>query len=191
MLLLEAAGHDVVIVETVGVGQSETAVAGMVDVFCLLVAPAGGDDLQGIKRGIMELADLVVVNKADGDLLAAANRTRSDYAGALRLQRPAHPSWTPLATTCSAGTDSGVAEVWAQVLACRAALSESGDLARLRAEQARTWMWAQVRATLLEDLRRDSRVAALAVDLEKQVVAGTLPAGAAARSLLEAHRSNG
>ena len=115
LLLCEAAGFDVVLVETVGVGQSEVAVAAMVDLFLVLVAPGGGDELQGIKRGIMELADLVVVNKADGDLAAAASATASDYAAALHLVRPRIPAWSPRVLTCSALIGTGIAEVWATV----------------------------------------------------------------------------
>ena len=112
MLLVEAAGFDTVIVETVGVGQSETAVADMVDMFIVLLLPAGGDDLQGIKRGVIELADLIVVNKADGDLKATAQRSAADYQHALRMLRSPTAGWTPEVATCSALTGDGVAEVW-------------------------------------------------------------------------------
>ena len=112
MLLVEAAGFDTVIVETVGVGQSETAVADMVDMFIVLLLPGGGDDLQGIKRGVIELADLIVVNKADGDLKAAAKRSAADYQHALRMLRSPTAGWTPEVATCSAQTGEGVVEIW-------------------------------------------------------------------------------
>ncbi|MGH7002408.1 MAG: methylmalonyl Co-A mutase-associated GTPase MeaB, partial [Alphaproteobacteria bacterium] len=142
MLVAEAAGFDVILVETVGVGQSETAVADMVDMFVLLLAPAGGDELQGIKRGIIELADLVLVNKADGDLLAAAKRARADYQAALHLLRPASPAWTPEVLTCSALHEQGIEAVWQAIARQRQALEQAGELAARRARQAYRWLWA-------------------------------------------------
>src|SRR5437899_6376349 len=139
MLLVEAAGFNTVIVETVGVGQSETAVADMVDMFVVLLLPAGGDDLQGIKRGIIELADLIVVNKADGDMLATAKRSAADYQHALRLLRSPTAGWTPEVATCSAISGDGVAEVWDIVGRFRKAVGVKG-ITRRRAEQARAWM---------------------------------------------------
>ncbi|MBL0900567.1 MAG: methylmalonyl Co-A mutase-associated GTPase MeaB, partial [Reyranella sp.] len=135
MLLVEAAGFDTVLVETVGVGQSETAVADMVDMFIVLLLPAGGDDLQGIKRGVIELADLIVVNKADGDLEAAARRSAADYQHALRMLRSPTAGWTPVVTTCSARTGEGVSEIWNVVERFNEAVGEKG-IARRRAEQA-------------------------------------------------------
>src|SRR5689334_1629545 len=135
MLLVEAAGFDTVIVETVGVGQSETAVADMVDLFIVLLLPAGGDDLQGIKRGVIELADLIVVNKADGDLKATARRSVADYQHALRMLRSPTAGWTPEVTTCSALTGAGVAEIWTVVERFLSAVGRPG-IARRRAEQA-------------------------------------------------------
>src|SRR4051812_10717608 len=143
MLLVEAAGFDTVIVETVGVGQSETAVADMVDMFVVLLLPAGGDDLQGIKRGVIELADLIVVNKADGDLKATAKRSAADYQHALRMLRSPTENWTPEVTTCSALAGTGVAAIWEVVERFRQAVGETGMLRR-RAEQARAWMWNEV-----------------------------------------------
>jgi len=128
MLVSEAAGFDVILVETVGVGQSETAVADMVDMFLLLLAPAGGDELQGIKRGIVELADLLVVTKADGDLAAAAGRTQAEYQHALRLLRPTVAGWTPSVLLTSAATGKGIAEVWQAVGRYRAAVEKGGGL---------------------------------------------------------------
>ena len=131
MLLVEAAGFDTVIVETVGVGQSETAVADMVDMFIVLLLPAGGDDLQGIKRGVIELADLIVVNKADGDLKAAARRAASDYQHALRMLRSPTAGWTPEVATCSAQTGEGVVEIWRRrrALQCRRSAPRASPVA--------------------------------------------------------------
>ena len=156
VLLCEAAGFDAVVVETVGVGQSEFAVEAMVDCFLLLISPGGGDELQGIKRGIMELADVVVVNKADGDLAAVASTTAADYANALRLVRPKTPAWQPEgACRAPRSRAPGIDEVWQAVADHHAALEAAGELATRRGEQARAWMWAEVSASLLERLRRD------------------------------------
>ena len=137
MLACEAGGFDVVIVETVGVGQSETTLADLVDMFVLLLAPGGGDGLQGIKRGIVEMADLVVVNKDDGDLAAAAERARRDYAGALALLKVTSPEWTPTVLKCSALTGRGIAEVWQAMERYRHRQTESGAIAERRSAQAR------------------------------------------------------
>jgi len=184
MLLCEAAGYDVVLVETVGVGQSETAVDDMVDVFVLLAAPGGGDDLQGIKRGIMELADLVVVTKADGDLLPAARQAAADYRMALHLLRRKHPWWEPQVLLASAVRGEGIAEVWSAVVAHRKVLEETGTLASLRAGQATAWMWREVQDQLLESLRSDPAVAAAIPELEGRVAAGEITPSAAAADLL-------
>jgi LAO/AO transport system kinase len=189
MLLCEAFGFDVVIVETIGVGQSEVAVADMVDLFVLLVNPGGGDELQGIKRGIMELADLVVVNKADGDLAAAAGRTAGDYANALHLMRPKWPEWTARALQCSALRGTGIDEVWAAIESFRTTVTADGSLERARAAQATAWMWSEVRDDLLDGFRSNHRVQALLPALEAEVAAGTTSPTAAARSLLEAFGS--
>lgn len=161
--LCEGAGFDVVIVETVGVGQSETMVADLSDLFVLLMAPGGGDELQGVKRGIMELADLILVNKADGDLRPAAERTRGDYAGALRLMRARaeDPEGFPKALCVSALTGEGIAAAWSDMQALVAWRRTEGHLARRRAAQARHWFEAEVREALLATLqsREDLRAA--------------------------------
>src|SRR5262249_4326695 len=182
LLLCEAAGFDVTFVETVGVGQSEVAVAAMVDVFLVLVSPGGGDELQGIKRGIMELADLVVVNKADGDLAGAARTTAADYSHALHLVRPRTPEWSPRVLLCSALLGKGVADVWDAVVEHQAAVAD--ELAERRAEQARQWMWSEVTEALVEALRARPDVADLAADLERDVVEGATTPTAAARVVL-------
>ena len=190
MLACEAAGFDVVIVETVGVGQSETAVADMVDVFLLLLAPGGGDELQGLKKGIVELADILVVNKADGALAAAAARMQAEYSGALGLLRPASPRWTPVVLACSALEGGGIAEVWRTVEDHRAALGPddgvSGGIAGRRAQQSRAWMWSEIGAGLMAAFRADTEVAALAETLEAEVARGATTPHTAARRLLAA-----
>lgn len=184
MLLTEAAGYDVVIIETVGVGQSETAVADMVDMFVLLLSPGGGDELQGIKRGIMELADIIVVNKADGELLPAARRAQMEYKTALHLMRPKNASWTPNVLLASALKGEGLPEVWAAAASHHEALNEAGELDRLRAAQARAWMWTEIREGLFAALKADPQAAKLIPELEKEVAKGLTTPTAAARRLL-------
>lgn len=155
--LCEAAGYDVVLIETVGVGQSETMVAEMCDLFLLLLAPAGGDELQGVKRGIMEMADLILVNKADGDLKPAALRTQADYAGALRLlrHRPQDPEGFPKAMTVSALEEAGLAQVWSEITTLAEWRRAEGHWDSRRAAQARHWFEEEVRQGLLASLARD------------------------------------
>jgi LAO/AO transport system kinase len=187
-LVCEAAGFDVIVVETVGVGQSEVAVADIVDCFCLIVAPGAGDELQGIKRGIIELADVVLVNKADGDLLPAARRVVTDYRQAVRLVRPNHAGWEVPVLATSALEGGGVDEVWAAVEKLVAHLREDGELDRLRSRQAVAWMWDEIRESLVESFRSDPRVAKLWSDTEASVRANDLSPTTAARRLLETHR---
>ena len=184
MLLVEAAGFDTVLVETVGVGQSETAVSDMVDMFIVLLLPGGGDDLQGIKRGVIELADLIVVNKADGDLKTAAQRSAADYQHALRMLRSPTANWTPEVGTCSAVTGEGVGAVWDVVGRFLAAVGEKG-VSRRRAEQARAWMWNEVGETLLMELRKHPEVKRIVGGLEREVENGRTTPAAAARRMLE------
>ena len=186
VLLCEAAGHDVVIVETVGVGQSEIAVAAMVDSFVLLLAPGGGDELQGIKRGIMEIADLVVVNKADGDLERAAHAMAAQYQGALGLLRPTMANWQPKVLTCSAAQRQGIDEVWQAVVRHRQAIGDSAALAARRAEQARAGLASELQEGLVAALRADPETAALVAELEARVNAGELSPGAAAQQIIAA-----
>lgn len=190
-LLAEAAGYDVIIIETVGVGQSETEVAGMVDMFLLMLLPGSGDELQGIKRGIVELADMIVVNKADGDLLAQAKRVQSDYAAALRMLRPSsaeETAWRPQVALCSALHGAGIGELWDSVSQFSALMRQSGALERTRAQQAKRWMWKEVRETLLERFCTSPRVIRLIAECEDQVSGGALTATQAAQRLLEAYQ---
>jgi GTPase len=184
MLVCEAAACDVVLVETVGVGQSEVAVAGMVDVFVLLIAPGGGDELQGVKRGIVELADVLVVNKADGELEAVARGTATEYASALHLGRR-HDQSTPRVLTCSARHGDGIAAVWDAITERARSAEVSGELERRRAEQARTWMWSEISETLTERLRADPAVRDEIEALETEVGCGRVSPSAAAARLLE------
>lgn len=182
----EAAGFDVVLVETVGVGQSETMVAEMTDLFVLLLAPAGGDELQGVKRGIMEIADLILVNKADGDLRAAATRTCADYAGALRLlrKRPQDPDSFPMAMTVSALEQSGLDTAWVQMQALATWRRDHGHWAERRAAQSRHWFQEEVRQGLLARLMDDPKLHARIETLGRDVAAGqTDPTRAAAEVL--------
>lgn len=185
VLLVEAAGYDVVLVETVGVGQSEVAVAEMVDVFVLLLSPAGGDDLQGIKRGVMELADVLVVTKADGALAPAAKTTEAEFRGAVHLFRPRSAHWHPRVLKVSALEGQGVAEVWTALQDYRAALAPSGALAAQRREQDRAWLMRELTAGLMDRALADARVAKLLPKFSADVAAGKLLARTAARKLIE------
>jgi len=188
LLLAEASGFDVVIVETVGVGQSETAVADMTDLFVLLASPGGGDDLQGIKRGVMELADLLIVTKADGDLMPAARRAVADYHAALHLMRPKHQGLFPKVLPVSSIEGTGIAETWTEMQAIHSALASDGRLTALRADQARRWFWSEVQASLSEAILSDPELAARAGDLETATAKGAVLPYAAARSLLNGFR---
>ena len=186
ILLCEAAGFDTVIVETVGAGQSETTVAEMVDMFLLILPPAAGDELQGLKRGIIELADLILVNKADGALIDHACQAAAAYANALRLIRPAHAEWAAQVRAISALTGDGIAAVWEDVGRFRAALAASGGWNRQRAGQARQALWAEIGDTLLARFRASLAVAARLAAIERDVAAGRRTPAAAARDLLAA-----
>ena len=185
ILVCEAAGFEVVIVETVGVGQSEVEVHSMVDLFAVLLQPGAGDELQGIKKGILELADLLIVNKADGEQKAAAERTRADHAHALSLLSPGNAGWTPAVLCASALTGDGIAEFWRLVLAHREALSRSGELARRRRAQARAWLWRLLEDGLQAAFRADKRVASRLPELEAEVDSSRISAPRAARILLD------
>jgi LAO/AO transport system kinase len=189
MLLCEAAGHSIAIVETVGVGQSETAVAQMVDSFLVLLLPNAGDELQGIKRGILELADIVAINKADGDQEAAAKLARQQYEIALHYLRPAYPEWTPEVHCVSARQERGIAELWERITVRRRALDASGSLRALRADQAAAWMWQEVQGELSARLRARGDVAALGASLEREVRDGKTPATLAAARIVDAFLS--
>ncbi|HSF92461.1 MAG TPA: methylmalonyl Co-A mutase-associated GTPase MeaB [Paracoccaceae bacterium] len=185
--LCEAAGFDVILVETVGVGQSETMVADMTDVFLLLLAPAGGDELQGVKRGIMEIADIILVNKADGDLRSQALRTCADYAGALRLlrKRPQDPEGFPKALPISAYTNVGLDTTYDEITALMKWRRETGVFDQTRAAQALTWFRQEVENGLLNVLHHDPDVAKAWKPLENQIQSGDITPDTAARRILQ------
>jgi len=186
ILVCEAVGFDTVLVETVGAGQSETSVAEMVDMFLLILPPAAGDELQGIKRGIIELADLILVNKADGDLLEHATRSAAEYANAVHLIRPALAEWQVAVRAVSALTGEGIDAVWQDAARFRAALEASGAWQRRRAGQAQAALWAEIGDGLLDRFRAAPAIAARLAQLEGDVRAGTRTPASAARLLLAA-----
>lgn len=187
MLLCEAAGYDVIIIETVGVGQSETEVADMVDMFLLLLLPASGDELQGIKKGIVELADLLVVNKADGDLLAQAKRVQADYSAAMRMLHPSSAQWQPQVKTCSAITGHGIGEIWQAAQQFADSMKTSGEFDKKRAQQSVAWMWKEIKETLVSRFIENADIAAVLPELEQSVAKGKRPATEAADLLLSSY----
>ena len=186
----EAAGFDTILIETVGVGQSETAVAEMVDLFLLLLLPGGGDELQGIKKGIVELADLVAINKADGDLAAAAGRTASDYMAALHMLRPSKDVWHPPVLQISALEKRGIDRVWQAIEDHRKALGPAGIAAR-RASQAKATLWREIADLVRETLAAEPRLEALVRALETEVSQGLTSPYAAAGRVVAALRDTG
>jgi len=190
MTLCEAAGFDVIFVETVGVGQSETAVSEMTDFFLLLLLPGAGDDLQGIKRGIMELADLLLVNKADGDLVSRARHSVADYRAALTLLHPRTRGWRVPVEACSALNGEGIPAVWSLIEQYNAFVSSSGALDERRATQARSWMWSEIAEGLMARFRQDPAVSSRIGKLEAEVVSHSLSPALAATELLEIFLKN-
>jgi LAO/AO transport system kinase len=174
MLVCEAAGYDVVMVETVGIGQSETAVADMTDFFLVLMLPGAGDELQGLKKGIVELADMIAVNKADGDNIERARRAAADYRAALNILTPQSSTWSPPVITYSALTQNGIDELWAQVVAHKKKMTGSGELETRRREQQVKWMRTMLEERLTARLRSDASVRAKLRQAETQVAAGKL-----------------
>ncbi|MFC5800057.1 methylmalonyl Co-A mutase-associated GTPase MeaB [Streptomyces formicae] len=191
MVVMEAAGHDVVLVETVGVGQSETAVAGMVDSFLLLTLARTGDQLQGIKKGVLELADVIAVNKADGPHERDARTAARELAGALRLMYPPDAAWTPPVLSCSARDSTGLDTVWDRLEQHRVLLEAAGRLAAKRRDQQVAWAWSMVHDELLGRLHSHPSVRSLAPALEQQVRQGELTATGAAERILEAFGETG
>jgi LAO/AO transport system kinase len=186
IIVCEAAGFDVILVETVGVGQSETVVAGMVDFFLVLMIAGAGDELQGIKRGILELADLVAVNKADGDNLAKAQASRREFATALHYMRRRTPNWTPPVVACSSLTGEGLETLWGHVLAHREALERSGELSARRQQQQVDWTWQMVEEHVLQRLRQHPSVVSIAANIERAIRAQRTTPTMAAKAILEA-----
>ena len=184
ILLCEAAGFKTIIIETVGVGQSETMVHGMVDFFLLLISPAAGDELQGIKRGIVEMADLIAVNKADGDLLDAARHTKKDYYNALHLFPPKESGWIPKVMTCSAIEGNGIPEIWAAVIEFQKTMSKKGVFQQRRKNQSRQWLHATLQSNLQEFFFHNKAIKENLQDIEEKVIAGKLSSSKAAELLL-------
>lgn len=184
LLVCEAAGFDVVIIETVGVGQSETTVASMVDFFLVLMLAGAGDELQGIKKGVLELADAVAVNKADGDNSEKAEKARQSYEAALRLLNPATPSWSPPVLTCSAVTLAGVETLWETVLDHRQRLSATGELNDKRRQQALAWMWSRIQDGLKERFFNHSGIRSRLKKIESAVARGEISPTVGAETLL-------
>ncbi len=188
MLACEAAGYDVIIVETVGVGQSEITVASMVDFFLLLQIPNAGDELQGIKRGVMEIADAIVVNKAEGENRPRAELARQQYANALHMLKPKSLNWQVPALLCSALHNEGVDEVWSTIEDFGARMRETGELQEKRNLQASDWMWTLLLDDLKEMFLRDRNVESLVEQVQEAVATGVTTPSAAARRLLEAFK---
>jgi LAO/AO transport system kinase len=185
MLLCEAAGYDVIIVETVGVGQSETMVASMADLFLVLMLPNAGDELQGIKKGILELADLIVINKADGDQQTLAQRAVREYRNALHLLKPTRASWQAKVLQCSALEQTGLVELWETMQDFQEMLKTSGEWEEHRSHQAVRWMWSLIDEELRQSFRKHSQIQADIPRVEKAIRQGKQLPTRAARSLLE------
>ncbi len=174
MLVCEAAGYDIVLVETIGTGQSETMVADMTDCFLVLMLPGAGDEMQGLKKGVVELADLIAVNKADGDNVKRAKAAAAEYRAALHILTPRSPGWSPPVLTFSALTGDGIAELWDTVLDHRRRMTKTGELAARRREQQVKWMWAMLEDRLFARLRSDPAIKAKLPRLEAAVAAGRM-----------------
>ena len=185
MLLCEAAGFDVILVETVGIGQSETAVCDMTDFFLALMLPGAGDELQGIKKGLVELADMIAINKADGDNLKRAQLAAADYRGALHILSPRSEHWHPPVETYSALTGDGIAKLWQKILDHRTAMNASGDFAARRREQQVKWMWSMLEQRMLARLRADASTRARVKKIESEVADGRLTPAVAAEQMME------
>jgi LAO/AO transport system kinase len=190
IVLMEAAGYDVVFVETVGVGQSETLVANMVDTFCYLTMAGTGDQLQGIKKGAIELADVLAVNKADGEHERDARRAARELSGALRMLRPGDATWSPPVLTCSARHEVGLDTFWGQVERHQQTMREAGEFAARRREQQVAWTWSLVRERLLRQLREHPRVKEKVPEAERAVRDGELTPALAADDILRAFSAN-
>jgi LAO/AO transport system kinase len=185
MLLCEAAGFDVVLVETVGVGQSETAVCDMTDIFLALMLPGGGDELQGIKKGLIELADMIAINKADGDNIKRANRTAADYRGAMKILTPRSKHWFPPVLTYSGLTGAGVPELWQKIVEHRTAMNASGEFAARRSEQQVKWMWSMFEDRMKARLRSDPAIRTRVKRIEADVAAGRITPALAAEQIAD------
>jgi LAO/AO transport system kinase len=190
MILCEAAGYDIVLIETVGVGQSETTVADMVDFFLALMLPGAGDELQGIKKGLLEIADMIVVNKADGSTKNAAERAASEYRRALHILKPVSPTWMPPAHTCSAISGDGLADIWKDIEHHRELLKTSGEFDEKRKQQRVRWMWSMIQDRLLLEIEQNKSLQNIARALEAQVMEDQITPGLAASKVVAAINAN-
>ncbi|MDC1427580.1 methylmalonyl Co-A mutase-associated GTPase MeaB [Rhodospirillaceae bacterium] len=186
MILCEAAGYDIILVETVGVGQSEITVAEMVDFFLALMLPGAGDELQGIKKGLIEIADMIVVNKADGDTENAAKRAASEYMRALHILRPVSPNWTPPSHTCSALNGDGLEDIWSGIEKHRSVFTASGEFEDKRREQRVRWMWSMIQDRLLHTIKNNQSIKKIAHVLENEVIEDRITPGMAVSKILAA-----
>ena len=190
MILCEAAGYDIILVETVGVGQSETTVAEMVDFFLALMLPGAGDELQGIKKGLLEIADMIVVNKADGNTKNEAERAASEYRSALHILKPVSPNWMPPAHTCSAIHGDGLKDIWRDIENHRELLSISGEFDEKRKQQRVRWMWSMIQDRLLLELEKNDSLQQIARTLEYRVMENQITPGLAASKVVAAINAN-
>ncbi|KAJ3413622.1 hypothetical protein HDV05_007766 [Chytridiales sp. JEL 0842] len=188
ILLCEAAGYDIVLVETVGVGQSETMVADMVDMFVLLVAPGGGDELQGLKKGIVEMADMILVNKADGVLAGPAKVAQMEYLSALKFVQSNTPYWKPEVMRVSSSQKVGISEAWERMKACYRSLLTENELQKRRGQQRRKWMWKIVSEEIMTQVRTSPAVQNIIPSLEEGVKQGAMTSGYAAERILDSFR---
>ncbi|PTW55779.1 methylmalonyl-CoA mutase metallochaperone MeaB [Breoghania corrubedonensis] len=186
MLLCEAAGFDVILVETVGIGQSETTVAQMVDFFLVLMLPGAGDELQGIKKGVLEIADMIAVNKADGEGAARASSAAGEYRAALHILAPRSSVWAPPVVTVSGLANQGLEDMWSQIQRHRTLTTQSGEFAATRARQQVSWLWAMLETRLMEAMKANPKVAGILPDLERDVREGNLAASAAVGRVAQA-----
>ena len=185
MLLCEAASYDVIIVETVGVGQSETSVADMVDMFILLLLPGGGDEIQGLKKGIIELSDLLIVNKADGDLENSAKITAQHYRQAIHFVQPSYPEWDPKVITCSSLDMKNMKEIWSHIGAFQKIRKKNRNFSKHRKNQASIWMWSEINESLNDAFRGDQRVKKILKKIELNVMSGKMTPRSGVKKLLE------
>ncbi|WP_316858129.1 methylmalonyl Co-A mutase-associated GTPase MeaB [uncultured Cohaesibacter sp.] len=186
MFLCEAAGYDVILVETVGIGQSETTVADMVDFFLVLMLPGAGDELQGIKKGVLEIADMIAVNKADGDGWARARKAAAQYRAALQIMTPSSPSWSPPVLTISGLANESLDKMWSQVVIHQEKLTATGELRKKRSGQQVRWMWSMLEDRMRALLHENSDVTQLLDQVEKSVEDGTMPASVAVNDVMMA-----
>jgi LAO/AO transport system kinase len=185
MLICEAAGYDVVLVETVGTGQSETIVADMTDFFLVLMLPGAGDELQGLKKGVIEIADMIAINKADGDNVKRANLAAAEYRGALHILTPRSEHWHPPVLTYSALTGTGMETLWQKILDHRTAMNASGEFAARRREQQVKWMWSMLEQRMMARLRADPTIRAKVKKIEAEVAEGRITPAVAAEQIAE------